>query len=412
MIPQQKPPRPVAAFVFPSTRGGALFTKPGKLSPGRTGPPCAQSGANMDARRARLILNALPNIGPVTVRRLLDDLGPDPAALLRAPRDRLLAVKGVGPAIADSIRSHAALFDAETEARKLMAHGVRFLIPDDPEYPASLKELYDPPIGLYSRGEYSPGRRCVAVVGTRAPSPYGKKLARDTAAALATAGWCVVSGLARGIDTEAHTAVLASGGRTVAVLGNGIDLVYPPENAALSRDIARHGLLLSEFPLGRPADKRTFPMRNRLVAGLCRAVVVIESDTDGGSMITARFAAELGRTVCAFPGRVDHPGARGCHALIRDGATLVTGPEEILEELGDAPRQTELPLDSADTATRDGDAAGHSMLRHFAAGARHTADSLTELTGLPVPRIAADLLLLELAGKIIRNRDGRYESAG
>lgn len=363
----------------------------------------------MDTRRARLILNALPNIGPVTVRRLLDALGPAPENIFRAPRASLLAVKGVGPAVADTIRDHAAIFDASREETRLTERGARFLIPDDDAYPALLREIYDPPVGLYAIGGHTVGTRCVAVVGTRTPSPYGRSLARETAAALAKAGWCVVSGLARGVDTEAHAAALAAGGPTVAVLGNGADIVYPPENVALHRDIAAHGLLLSEFPFGRPADRRTFPMRNRVVAGLCRAIVVIESDLDGGSMITARFAADMGRAVCAYPGRTDHPGARGCHALIRDGATLVTGPDDILEELGEAPRAAELALDFS-PPPENNDTTPSPLLAAFAGGARHTADTLTDATGLPAADISAELLLLELAGKIVRARDGRYET--
>lgn len=359
----------------------------------------------MDTRRARLILNALPNIGPVTVRRLMEALGPDPAALFFAPRERLLSVKGVGPVIADTLRDHRSLVDADREERRLAERGMAFLTPEDAGFPALLRETYDPPVGLYALGAYRPSDRCVAIVGTRTPTPYGRALARDTADALTRAGWCVVSGLARGVDTAAHRAALDAGGPTVAVLGCGADIVYPPENAELHRDIAAHGVILSEFPLGRAADKRTFPMRNRVVAGLCKAVVVIESDTDGGSMITARFAAEQGRLVCAYPGRVDQHTSRGCHALIRDGATLVTGPADILEELGEAPRQTELAFGSATEPA----APESPLLAAFAGGARHTPDSLAEATGAPVGEITSELLLLELDGKIVRDRDGAYE---
>jgi DNA processing protein len=364
----------------------------------------------MDARLARLILNALPNIGPVTVRRLMDEFGPDPAALLRAPRDRLLAVKGVGPAIADTLLHWRRHFDAEREQSQIAERGLRFLIPEDTDYPALLRETYDPPIGLYSLGKYTVPTRGVAVIGTRNPTLYGKSLARDVAKQLAAAGWCIVSGLARGIDTEAHRGALDAGGKTVAVLGCGADIVYPPENLDLYREIAAHGVILSEFPLGRAADKRTFPMRNRVVAGLCKAVVVIESDDQGGSMITARFAAEQGRTVCAFPGRVDQPTSRGCHTLIRDGATLVTSAAEILEELGEAPRQAELDFDTPapppSTALPDRE---RRLLAHFAGGACHTPDSLAGLTELPIGDLTSSLLLLELAGKIARTPDGRYE---
>lgn len=371
----------------------------------------------MEARVARMILNALPNLGPVTLRRLMDALGPDPAAILRAPRERLLAVKGVGPAIADALAAHARHFDAAREQEKLAQRGMRFVIPGDPAFPPLLGEIYDPPIGLYAKGDYAVPARAVAIVGTRRPTLYGKGLARDLAKNLAAAGWCIVSGLARGVDTEAHRGALAAGGKTAAVLGCGADLVYPPENVELYRDIAAAGVILSEFPLGRPADKRTFPMRNRLVAGMSKAVVVVESDADGGSMITARFGADMGRVVCAVPGRVDQTTSRGCHTLIREGATLVTGVDDILEELGEAPRQAELDFGGARPQAGDAEDGGalspaeFRLLQLFAGGATHTPDALADLAGLRIAEVNATLLLLELAGKVARTPGGAYESA-
>lgn len=365
----------------------------------------------MDTRRARLILNALPNVGPVSLRRLIEACG-SPEAVLTAPRGRLLSVRGVGPAIADTLADRARLFDAEREESRIAAHGMRFLIPEDADYPPLLRETFDPPIGLYSKGGHVAGPRCVALVGTRRPTPYGRSLAREIARALASAGWCVVSGLARGVDSEAHRGALDAGGTTVAVLGCGADIVYPPENADLLREIVGAGAVLSEFPLGRPADKRTFPMRNRVVAGMSRAVVVVESDEDGGSLITARFAADMGRGVCAFPGRVDQPTSRGCHALIREGATLVTRVEDILEELGEAPAQRELDLGPAtgDRAAPSDSPEEARLLALFAGGERHSADTLAELTGLPVGAVNATLLSLELGGRLARAGDGSYEA--
>lgn len=373
------------------------------------GEPCRQI---MDIRRARLILNALPNIGPVTLRRLMDEFGGSPETILGTPRARLMSVRGVGPAIADTVTGWKNHFDPEREERRLAERGMDFVIPEDAGYPALLKEIFDPPIGLYAMGTYRPGGRCVAVVGTRRPTPYGKNLAREISKNLAGAGWCVVSGLARGVDTEAHRGALDAGGKTVAVLGCGADIVYPPENLELYREISALGAVISEFPLGRPADKRTFPMRNRIVAGMCKAVVVVESDEDGGSLITARFAADMGRGVCAFPGRVDQPTSRGCHALIREGATLVTSVDEILEELGEAPKQRELDFGSPEKSPEDAVAspAESRLLALFTGGERLSPDALCERSGLPVGEVNATLLMLELTGRVARSQDGIYEA--
>ncbi len=366
----------------------------------------------MDIRRARLILNALPNIGPVTLRRLMDEFGGSPGTILDTPRARLMSVRGVGPAIADTVAGWKTHFDPEREERRLAERGMDFVIPEDDGYPPLLKEIFDPPIGLYAMGAYRPASRCVAIVGTRRPTPYGKSLAREISKTLAGAGWCVVSGLARGVDTEVHRGALDAGGKTVAVLGCGADIVYPPENLELYREIVAKGSVMSEFPLGRPADKRTFPMRNRIVAGMCKAVVVVESDEDGGSLITARFAVDMGRGVCAFPGRVDQPTSRGCHALIREGATLVTSAEEIFEELGEAHAQRE--MDFGPEAKSPEDAASSPaesrLFALFSGGERLSPDALCERSGLPVGEVNATLLMLELTGRIARSQDGIYEA--
>ena len=199
-----------------------------------------------------------------------------------------------------------------------------FITPRDVGYPRLLKEIHDPPIGLYRKGVYDFAQPCVAIVGSRRTTLYGQSVAKKLAADLARLGFCIVSGLARGIDTAAHEGALSVGGKTAAVLGCGIDIVYPPENLALYRRIEAEGAILSEFPFGRRADRQSFPMRNRVVAGIAEAVVVVETDVSGGSMITARFAGEQGRLIFAVPGRIDQNTSAGCHQLIRDGATLLT----------------------------------------------------------------------------------------
>lgn len=347
----------------------------------------------------RLLLNALPGIGPVTARRLAEAFGGDLGRALRATREELLAVPGIGPSTAESILGPR--LDCAAERARAARLGLRILTAGEPGWPEALDLLWDPPLALYAEGPMTPGDRAVAVVGTRRCTPYGQARAREIAAGLARAGWWVVSGLAEGIDLAAHEGALEAGGRTAAVLGHGLDRTHPPSARGLRGRMAREGCLLSEFPLGRPPDARTFPQRNRLVAALCRAVVVVESDVAGGSQITARFAAELGRTVCAVPGRADSPASRGCHALIRDGATLVVSAEQVLEELGEA------PVPAAPAAR----AADEPLLAHFAGGEAHDAATLAAAAGTDIAAAAVALTRLEIGGRLRRRPDGRHEPA-
>jgi DNA processing protein len=354
----------------------------------------------------RLLLNALPGIGPVAARRLSEAFGGDLGRALRATREELLAVRGIGPAAADTLLG--ARFDWKGERERATRLGLRILAEGQPGWPEALSELWDPPLALYAEGGATPDRRAVGLVGTRRCTPYGEGMARSMAADLARAGWWVVSGLALGIDCAAHEGALEGGGRTAAVLGHGLDQTHPREARALRRRIVEAGAVLSEFPLGRPPDRQSFPQRNRLVAALCRAVVVIETDLGGGSQITARFAGELGRTLCAVPGRADSPASRGCHALIRDGATLVTGADQVLEELGEAPSAKA----GGKSADADGEKADESgVMRHFAGGYPHDAETLARAAGIGADEAAATLTLLEIEGRLRRRLDGRHEKA-
>jgi DNA processing protein len=287
----------------------------------------------LNEQQAFLVLNALPNIGPITLNRVLAELAGDPRAVFTAGSRRLEAVSGVGPVISATIAQWRDHFDLVREEERMAKAATTFITPRDPGYPKMLKEIHDPPIGLYRKGSYDFGQHCIAIVGSRRTTLYGQSVAKKLGADLARLGFCVVSGLARGIDTAAHEGALSVGGKTAAVLGCGIDIVYPPENLGLYRQIEEQGAILSEFPFGRRADKQSFPMRNRVVAGICQAVVVVETDVSGGSMITARFAGEQGRLIFAVPGRIDQNTSAGCHQLIRDGATLLTGVDDILSEL-------------------------------------------------------------------------------
>lgn len=370
----------------------------------------------LTARQALLVLNALPNIGPITLNRLLEELGGDPCAVLQAPVKRLESVKGVGPAISGTVANWRQHFDLAREEERMAKAGADFVIQDDAAYPRMLKEIHDPPIGFYRKGKYAFDQPCIAIVGSRRTTLYGQSVAKRFAVELARLGFCIVSGLARGIDTAAHEGALSVHGRTAAVLGSGIDIIYPPENLELYRQIEASGAILSEFPFGRRADRQSFPMRNRVVAGICDAVIVVESDVNGGSMITARFAGEQGRLVYAVPGRIDQASSAGCHQLIRDGATLLTSVDDILSELNylDGLRPAPIPPKSGEESAGNRDtgltADESKVMECFRGGSVLTLDAINALTGRPAAELSAALMLLELKRLVAKRADGAYES--
>lgn len=377
----------------------------------------------MTPTQAALVLNGLPGVGPVALRRLSDAFSGDLPAVLSASQKRLAAVPGIGKTLAEKIVAWRENFDLEKEERALAERGVKFIPFFDNAFPSLLKEIPDPPIGLYVDGDVAAlgSRKTVALVGTRKASLYGTTNAGKIARGLATAGWTVVSGGARGIDTAAHTGALDAGGRTVAVLGCGLDIVYPPENFELFKKIsASGGAVVSEFPFGKKADRRTFPQRNRIIAGMAAGTLVVESDVAGGSIITANFAADCGRTVFALPGRVEQPGARGCHHLIRDGATLATSAEDILEDLDGAPAQTVFDFEKTETSSdpaenfsdKNFSDDAKKILAALGDGSALSPDEIAARTQLPFPSVSAGLLLLELDHVVARKADGTYEIRG
>ncbi len=372
------------------------------------------STATLPSLHAFLVLNALPHIGPVTLNRLLAELGGDPGAVLTAGRQRLERVKGVGPVIAATIECWRDHFDLGRELERMGVAGADFITPGDPGYPRLLREIHDPPIGLYRKGRYEFTRPTVAIVGSRRTTLYGQAVARRFGAELGRLGFCVVSGLARGIDTAAHEGAIESGGATAAVLGAGIDIIYPPENLDLYRRIEAAGAVLSEFPFGRRADRQSFAMRNRIVAGMCEATVVIESDVDGGAMITARFAGEYGRMIFAVPGRIDQATSAGCHQLIRDGATLLTSVDDLLAEFSyldglRPPPIAEKPAAAGKPAGPDLTPEEARVVACFRGGAILGADALVGLTGFGAAQLAVVLLGLELRRVLAKRADGAFE---
>ena len=286
----------------------------------------------MTSREAFIALNMIEHVGPVRVRKLLEHFA-QPEAILSASKRSLMQVHGIGDEVADSISNWEGAVDLSAELKRTQEFGCRVITQQDEEYPESLRQIYDPPIVLYIKGQLTAkDKNAVALVGSRQMTPYGSESARKLAYQLAYVGVTVVSGGARGIDTAAHQGALAGKGRTVAVLGNGINIIFPPENAALFERIADNGAVITQFSFNRQADKQSFPIRNRIVAGMTLGTVVVEAHLTSGALITANFATEYGRQVFAVPGRIDSPRSKGCHELIKRGAKLCESPEDILSE--------------------------------------------------------------------------------
>jgi DNA processing protein len=277
-------------------------------------------------------LKAVPGIGNVTFRRLLERFE-TPEAALCASAAALSGVRGITPAVREAITKGDWVRFAEEECLRLAASGARVVTFTSADYPKSLFEIPDPPPFLYVRGELRSHETSVAVVGSRRATAYGIQATARLAGELAGHGITVVSGMARGIDTAAHKGALAANGRTIGVLGCGIDRVYPPENHALFRETAEKGCLISEFPLGTLPLAENFPRRNRIISGLCRSILVVEAAENSGSLITAQYALEHGRDVFAVPGNITFAASRGSNRLIKQGAKLVDCVEDILEEL-------------------------------------------------------------------------------
>ncbi|WP_416674592.1 DNA-processing protein DprA [Egbenema bharatensis] len=283
----------------------------------------------------------IPGIGPILIRRLQSHFGTLSAAWVAEPSD-LRTVEGFGTQTIDVILQERRRLDPESFLQQHMRSNPDFWTPADADYPQLLLEIPDPPPVLYYKGRMEPLENqgitpAIAMVGTRRPSDYGRRWARKLSIALAQAGFTVVSGLAEGIDTEAHHSCLGVEGRTIAVLGTGVDVIYPAFNLELAKHIVHQGLLLSEYPAGTQPERVNFPRRNRIIAGLARATLVVEAPVKSGSLITARLANEYGREVYALPGSLDNSRVRGCLELLNQGASLILGEQELLKALGELP---------------------------------------------------------------------------
>ncbi len=358
--------------------------------------------------RAALALARVPGIGPVNFRRLVETFG-GPADVWTKGVAELSAVEGIGDERARAISSFRAWDEVDAELERAAARGLSCLAYGDDDYPAPLAEIYDPPPVLYYKGDVTrwPGVM-VAVVGTRRPTDYGVHATAFLCEPLAEGGVGIVSGMAKGIDACAHRAALKAGGFTVAVLGCGADVAYPPENDALYREICERGVVVSEFPPGAPPEPANFPRRNRVISGLAAGVLVVEAGEKSGALITAALAAEQGREVFAVPGSIFAPTSAGCRRLIQSGAKAAGTALEILEEIAPAfaPARPEraVPTQLA-LAALGGDE--QTMLERVAGEAR-AADDLAAALGWEPWRAAAALLNLEIAGLIEKIPGNQY----
>jgi len=286
----------------------------------------------MDPREALIALNLIEHVGSVRARLLLEHFG-DAPKILAASRHELLHVRNIGDETADAIAGWEKSVDLAGELKRIQVSGCHVLVQSDPDYPEMLRQIYDPPLVLYVKGALTAkDKNAVAMVGSRMTTHYGLEAARKLAYQLAYVGVTVVSGGARGIDTAAHQGALAAKGRTVCVLGTGINLVFPPENRDLFERVAAAGAVITQFPFNRNGDKQSFAIRNRIIAGMTLGTVVVEADLHSGALITSNFATEYGRQVFAVPGRIDSPRSKGCHDLIKKGAKLCEDAEDILSE--------------------------------------------------------------------------------
>ena len=336
----------------------------------------------------------VPGIGPVRMRALLDHLG-DVREAWQASTATLQAV-GFDRRTIESFVTERSRLDLAVELERVAQQGVTVLTWDSPDYPSLLMNISDPPPVLYVKGELLPRDEwALAVVGTRRATVYGREATRRLVSGLAPGGVTIVSGLARGIDTHAHQIALDVGGRTVAVLGCGIDIIYPAQNRELAQRIVENGALVSEYPLGTKPEGGNFPRRNRIISGLSLGVLVVEGSKRSGAMITADYAAEQGREIFAIPGNILGRNSEGPNQLIQNGAKLVTTVGDVLEELNlsmvaEQAEAREIIPDNETEAV---------LLSHLSSEPVHV-DELGREAGLPINEVASTLTLMELKGKV------------
>jgi DNA processing protein len=346
-----------------------------------------------------LALSLTPGLGSVLIKRLLDRFK-TPEAVFHARLKDLMEIEGLGARVAGEIQKGPPEKVVKRELSLLEKVGGKIIVLRDNAYPKRLKDIYDPPALLYVRGELRrEDELAVAIVGSRKTSPYGRWFTEKIGQDLARHGVTIVSGMARGIDSVAHKGALQGGGRTIAVLGCGIDVIYPSENRELFHQIIEHGAVLSEFPMESPPEGGHFPRRNRIISGLSMGVVIVQASAESGSLITAGYALEQGREVFAVPGNVGAEGSRGTNQLIKEGAKLVESSEDILEEVLPQWRRERETVQEAGTPGRDL-AGGEKVLYGLLGETPLHIDAIIRESQLDPGKVSSLLLNLELKGLI------------
>lgn len=349
-----------------------------------------------------LLLSSVSGVGPARFRTLVSHCG-SPKAAMESSIDTLTSLPRMDEKTALSIGKGGDERWVEEQLRAIRNHGVRLVTFIDEEYPTRLEAIYDPPPFLFVRGALSPDDELsVAVVGSREATPYGRLIAQRLSRELAERGVTVVSGMARGIDAMGHRGALEVGGRTLAILGCGVDVTYPPENRGLKDRILERGAVLSEFPMGTKPEAPNFPRRNRIISGISLGVIVVEAGQRSGALITAAYALEQGREVFAIPGNIDAQKSQGTNRLIQHGAKLVQSVDDVLEELrGMArfkePEVADLPQDLHEEE--------REVYQHLSLQPTHV-DQISQRTGFDASRVLSILLSLELRG-VIRQLSGK-----
>lgn len=363
--------------------------------------------------RAFLTLHLVPGLGSQRTQALIDELGTAQAVLL-ANKQALLAVPLIGPKLANLIAAAHRTIDVDAELQLIEKHRCSLIPLGDPNYPGSLAQIPSPPPILYLRGALqSEDQNAVAIVGSRQCTDYGRRMTRQIAGDLARNGYTIVSGLARGIDGEAHRGAIQAGGRTLAVLAGGLSKIYPPEHKGLSEEVEKVGALITEAVMKQPPTADSFPARNRIISGLSRAVVIVEAAEKSGALITAHHALDQGRSVLAVPGPVTSAASGGAHALIRNGAILCRSAADVMEELdGIAPlieskEQIEAPV-KPKSPPPDLDESQQAIWNLLAKGPRHL-DEMVQESGISAAQLSGMLLMMEMKKAIRRLPGNRYE---
>ena len=355
----------------------------------------------MTDREALIAMNRIQGLGAITVKRMAERFG-SLASIFEASEGDLLSVQGIGAEKARLFSQELKRARADDELEHAARKNIKMVTWVDDGYPALLKQIADPPLVLYVAGIVEALQMpAVAIVGTRHPTVYGREVARRFGYQLGAAGYVVVSGLALGIDTEAHIGALQARGHTVAVLGGALDCLFPRENVGLAHDImVKEGAVISEYPFGRQPDRQTFPMRNRIVSGLCKGVLVVEAPLNSGTMITVGQALDQNRSVMAVPGRIDSPASQGCHKLLREGARLVSTMDEVIEELQDLlsgmrPAADKTPVGEVKRPEVPLSAEERAVLAQIEAEGSHI-DALVRGSGLDAGKVNALVVGLQL----------------